>query len=63
MMKNFDISNIESLKNVIHSLPYGMYITDMNRKILFWNKKAEEITGWKAEEVIEKNVHMVFYVI
>jgi diguanylate cyclase (GGDEF)-like protein/PAS domain S-box-containing protein len=32
-------------------VPAGIYITDRERKILFWNKTAESITGYPAEEV------------
>lgn len=47
----FDINNIDNLKNIIHSISHGMYVTDLNRNIIFWNKKAEEITGWTIKEV------------
>lgn len=33
----------------------GVYVTDTTRKIAFWNKGAENITGYKAEEVIGKS--------
>ncbi len=36
------------------SLYEGVYVIDTQRRILFWNKSAEEITGYKAEEVIGK---------
>ncbi|WP_460176317.1 GGDEF domain-containing protein [Thermodesulfovibrio hydrogeniphilus] len=36
------------------SLYEGIYFIDTQRRILFWNKSAEEITGYKAEEVIGK---------
>lgn len=30
----------------------GVYFVDRNRRILFWNKAAEELTGYKANQVI-----------
>lgn len=30
----------------------GVYFTDMNRRITYWNKSAERISGYSAEEVI-----------
>lgn len=30
----------------------GIYVTDLDCRILFWNAAAERITGWKAEEVV-----------
>lgn len=29
----------------------AVYVVDTNRKIVFWSKKAEEITGYKKEEM------------
>ncbi len=32
----------------------GIYVVDPSCRILFWNKPAERITGWRAEEVVGK---------
>jgi len=40
---------------LLNSLADGAYITDTNRKILFWNRAAERITGWRAEDVVGKS--------
>jgi len=37
---------------LIDSLVDGIYITDTERRILLWNRAAERITGWSAEEVV-----------
>lgn len=37
---------------LIDSLADGVYITDMDRRILLWNRAAERITGWPAAEVV-----------
>jgi sigma-B regulation protein RsbU (phosphoserine phosphatase) len=37
---------------VLDSLPDGAYITDVERRILFWNGEAERITGWSRNEVV-----------
>ena len=39
-------------KDILDNLPSGVYITDRKRKILYWNKAAERIAGFCAEEVI-----------
>lgn len=39
------------LAAVLNALFDGVYIVDKDRKILFWNRGAEEITGYRAEEV------------
>jgi len=48
-----DYSNIELLDEMFE----GVYFVDLNRVITFWNKGAEEITGFSAEEVIGKNCY------
>lgn len=47
---DFD-SSIHSLMNQIND---GIYFVDRDRTIRFWNKAAENITGFSAEEVIGK---------
>lgn len=37
---------------ILNSLADGAYITDLDRRILFWNHSAERITGWQAAEVV-----------
>ena len=37
---------------VLDSLADGAYITDTDRRILFWNRAAERITGWMAADVV-----------
>lgn len=39
------------------SLFEGVYLVDMERKITFWNKGAERITGFKKEEVVGSCCH------
>jgi len=38
--------------DILNNLPEGVYFTDNKRQITFWNKSAEEITGYPAKEVI-----------
>jgi len=40
---------------MLDSLYDGVYIVDPNRVILYWNKAAEEITGYSAAEVLGKS--------
>lgn len=37
---------------ILESLPHGVYVVDRERKILFWNDGAENITGYLRQEVI-----------
>ena len=40
--------------DIINNLQDGVYFVDTSRSIQFWNKAAEEITGYTAEEIVGK---------
>lgn len=41
------------LSNVIlDSLNDGLYVCDTDRRIVYWSKSAERITGWRSEDVL-----------
>lgn len=40
------------VRQVLDALADGTYITDRDRKIVFWSRAAERITGWSATEVV-----------
>ncbi len=46
-----DINNI-SFREILDNLYDGVYLVDKDRKIVYWNKGAERISGFSAEEVI-----------
>jgi len=37
---------------ILDSLHDGLYVCDRERRIIYWSKSAERITGWKAQEVV-----------
>lgn len=39
-------------KNILDNLYEGVYITDGSREIVYWNKEAERITGFRSDEVL-----------
>lgn len=47
---------MESLnaQNIIDSVSEGLYVTGKDRKIVYWNKAAEKITGWSREDALGK---------
>ena len=45
---------------ILDSLPIGIIAHDMNRYITYFNKMAEEITGFTKEETIGKDCNIVF---
>jgi len=49
-----DVDDMSSLDvgAIIDSLSDGVYVCDRNRRITYWSKSAERITGWTAEDVV-----------
>lgn len=47
----FDTAGFRPL-DVLESLADGLYITDPERRIVYWNAAATRITGWRPEEVL-----------
>ena len=41
--------------DILDSIADGVYVTDTNRQIVFWNKGAERITGWPASDVVGRS--------
>ncbi|OXU14374.1 sigma-54 interaction domain-containing protein [Sedimentisphaera salicampi] len=37
---------------LIETVPCSVFIVDKNRKIIFWSKSAEQLTGFSAEEIL-----------
>ncbi len=46
--------NKEFLKNILETMAEGLMVVDKDGNIMFFNKAAEKITGFKAKEVIGK---------
>lgn len=44
-------------QNLLNQLFEGVYVVDRERKIVFWNKGSERITGYSSEEVVNKYCH------
>ncbi len=53
-------SNPKTLGKVLDSLKEGIIAHDLKRRIFFFNKEAERITGYGREEVLGKDCHEVF---
>jgi two-component system NtrC family sensor kinase len=49
------------LNNIIKGSPNAIIATDMKGNIMLWNRSAEEILGYKAEEVVGKmNIRKIY---
>lgn len=47
------LNSRQALSDLLDTLREGVYMTDVQRSISYWNKGAEEITGFPAKEVIK----------
>jgi diguanylate cyclase (GGDEF)-like protein/PAS domain S-box-containing protein len=47
-----EIHDPEIFRSVLDSLRTGVYVSDPNGKILFWNQGAEQITGYMRHDVV-----------
>lgn len=54
------IAGKANLERVLDSLREGIIAHDLRRRIFFFNKEAEQITGYSREEVLNKDCHEVF---
>ncbi|RMG75278.1 MAG: PAS domain S-box protein [Nitrospirae bacterium] len=50
-------SEIKNLIELLNSVNEGIYITDTDRRFIFWNKAAEKITGYSAKEIMGKSCY------
>ncbi len=54
------IANRKNLEHILNNLKEGILAHDMDRKILFFNDAAEQITGIKRENVLGRDCHDAF---
>lgn len=47
--------NEDFYKKILDSLYDGVYFVDLHRKITYWNKSAESLTGYKSSDIIGKH--------
>ena len=53
-MENNNTIHRYKIDQVLNSIHDGIYITDEDRRIIFWNSGAEKITGYSQNEVLGK---------
>lgn len=52
---NLTLSDAKLLSEIVlDAMNEGVYVTDTDRRIVYWGKAAERITGWPASRVIGK---------
>ena len=52
--------NNNNLKLILDNLQDGVIAHDLNRRIFYFNKKAEEITEYSREDAVGRDCHKVF---
>lgn len=51
------MNNMPDAFRVLESVNDGIYITDVERRLCYWNPAAERITGWRAEDIIGRTCY------
>jgi PAS domain S-box-containing protein len=51
------LANHRNLERILDNVKDGIIAHDLNRRIFYFNRKAEEITGFRREEVLGKDCH------
>jgi len=54
------VAQQKNLQNVLDNMMEGIIAHDLNRRILFFNRAAEKITGYSRENVLGRDCHLVF---
>ena len=54
------LSNRKNLERILDNMKDGIIAHDLNRRIFYFNRTAEEITGYRREEVLGKDCHDAF---
>ena len=45
----------------LDAAPYGAYVMDMDRRVLFWNRNAKLMLGHEAEDVVGRQCYEVLF--
>jgi PAS domain S-box-containing protein len=63
-MSDFSLENLmchqDNLETVLDNLKEGIIAHDMDRRIFFFNKEAERITGYRRREILGRDCHDAF---
>jgi PAS domain-containing protein len=47
----------DTFRQIVETPPVGVYVVGLDRKISYWNKAAEQITGYLSQEVMGRPCH------
>jgi PAS domain S-box-containing protein len=57
------LSEKDNLERILENVSEGIIAHDRNRHIIFFNRSAEEITGYRRQEVIGKDCEVLYSVL
>jgi two-component system cell cycle sensor histidine kinase/response regulator CckA len=60
-MSTFNTSMPISFEDIVGALPDAVIVHDLENEVLYWNKAAETLYGWSAEEIKGRRVSRIFY--
>jgi len=46
--------------HLLDSIEQAVYILDKDTKVIYWSKYAEKMFGWKKEEILQKEVNILY---
>jgi len=55
----FGLGSEQQLREIADHLPDGLFTTDADGLVTFWNRAAEQITGWTREEAIGQSCSLL----
>ena len=44
-------------QRLLDSIQHGVYVTDLDRRIVYWSEAAQRITGWRGEDIKGRCCH------
>jgi len=53
------MQNFELLREIVDALPFATWVADLSGGVVWWNKTAEQIFGWKSSEVLGRPTPIV----
>jgi PAS domain S-box-containing protein len=51
--------SLAAFEQLVEATPVGIVVLDENKSVVLWNKAAEEIFGWTADEILGKPYPLV----
>jgi PAS domain S-box-containing protein len=54
------VAQQKNLQSILDNMMEGIIAHDLNRRILFFNRAAEKITGYSRDSVLGRDCHLVF---